>query len=251
MMVSVETTGSLERRMKVQVPAARIEEEIDTRLRNVGKKAKLKGFRPGKVPLKVILIADGLKQLLAGKDFEFTAVFEVYPEIAIKDLEKLKVERPKTEIGEADVDAMVENVRRQNATFDPVERPAGEGDRVTVDFEGTVDGEPFDGGSGTEVPLLLGEGRMLKDFEEALIGISAAEERSFDVGFPGDYPASKLAGKTARFSVTARRVRPVGFRSWTGRFWSGSGSPTAASRSCAPRCAITCSRSWRRPFAAG
>ncbi len=240
MMVSVESVSKLERRMKVQVPAEKIENEVDSRLKNVGKRAKLKGFRPGKAPMNVIRKqygpqvrqevlseviqstyseAIGKEQLRPaggprieaskveqGQDLEYTAVFEVYPEIELKGLDKIKVERPNAEVSESDLDDMIEKLRRQKATWETVERAAAAPDRVVIDFEGRVDGEVFDGGVARETPVELGAGKMLPDFEAGLEGIVAGEEREISVQFPDDYHASELVSKTAVFAVKAHRV---------------------------------------------
>ncbi len=240
MQVSVEATNGLERRMKVQIPADQIESEVDQRLRRVGKTAKLKGFRPGKVPFKVIrkeyggqvrrevlsevmqssfteaitreklrpaggprIEADEVEQ---GQDLQYTAVFEIYPEIEISDVSSIAVEKPVAEILKEDIDAMVENLRQQRADWETVDRAASDGDQVTVDYSGTLDGEAFDGGKGEAVPIVLGAGRMLPDFERGLEGIAAGESRSFDVAFPEDYPAENLASKTANFAAAAKSV---------------------------------------------
>ena len=240
MLVSVETTRGLERRMKVQVPAERIESEVDQRLRRVSKSAKLKGFRPGKAPMKVIrqqyggevrrdVLGEVMQQTYAeaigqeklrpasnpkietdevaeGKDLKYTAVFEVYPEIEIKGLASIKVKKPTAEIVEEDVDGMLENLRKQRAVWQKVARAAGEGDRVIIDFDGRIDGETFAGGSGEKVPVVCGEGQMLPDFEKGLNGISAGASRTFPVVFPDDYHAAELAGKTAEFEASCESV---------------------------------------------
>ncbi len=240
MLVSVETTKGLERRMKVQVPAERIDSEVDQRLRRVGKSAKLKGFRPGKAPMKVIrqqyggevrrdVVGEVMQQTYAeaigqeklrpasnpkietdevaeGKDLKYTAVFEVYPEIKIKGLSSIKVKKPTANIVDGDVDDMLENLRKQRAVWQKVKRVAGEGDRVIIDFTGRIDGEAFTGGSGEKVPVVCGEGQMLPDFEKSLIGISAGESRTFPVAFPNDYHAADLAGKTAEFETSCETV---------------------------------------------
>jgi trigger factor len=240
MMVSVESTGSLERRMTVQVPAERIESEVDSRLAAVGKNARIKGFRPGKIPMSVIRQRYGgqvrqevLGELLqstyveainkeslrpaggpriepgpieAGQGLEYTATFEVYPEIELKGAEGLAVTRPVAEILDEDVDTMLDNLRRQRAEWDEVERPSETSDRVTVDFSGAIDGEPFPGGAGEDVPVVLGEGQMLPDFEAGLTGASAGEEKDIQVVFPEDYGAPELAGKTADFHLNIRKV---------------------------------------------
>ena len=202
MMVTVESTGTLERRMRVELPAERIEREIESRLKRVGRTAKIKGFRPGKVPAKVVrkhyggqIRQEVLSELMqksysdavqqenlnpaggpqiepvstkSGEDFTYVATFEVLPEIELKGLDKIKVVRPVVDISDADCDDMLENLRRQRATWQPVERAAADGDRVVVDFDGRLDGEAFDGGKGSEVPVVLGQGQMLPDFEKGM-----------------------------------------------------------------------------------
>ena len=239
MNVTVESTGALERRMRVEVPIERIESEVDARLKSVGRTAKIKGFRPGKVPARVVrqrygkqvrqevvgeimqksytdavmqenLRPAGGPQIKTededGKTFAFVATFEVLPEVQLKDLDKIKVETPDVQIGESDIDDMLLSLRRQRATWETVDRKSKEGDRVIVDFAGTVDGEEFQGGSGTEIPVVLGQGQMLPDFEKGLKGIKAGDEKTIKVKFPKDYHADDLAGKTAEFAVNTHRV---------------------------------------------
>ncbi|MGA9851890.1 MAG: trigger factor [Gammaproteobacteria bacterium] len=240
MQVSIEATGGLERRMKVQVPAERVEREVEQRLRSLGKRAKLNGFRPGKIPLDVVkkhfgsevrqeVLSDLLRDTCneafmqeklnpaggpridtvnnePGKDLEYTAVFEVYPEITLIGVEGIQIERPVAEITEADIDAMVDNLRHQRAAWDTVERGARKGDRVQLDFDGLVDGASFAGGKGKKALVVLGENRMLADFEQNLDGVRAGEEREFDVHFPEDYHVKDVAGKTARFKVLIHSV---------------------------------------------
>lgn len=240
MMVSVETTAGLERRMTVQVPAEKIENEIDSRLRRYGKTAKIKGFRPGKVPMQVVrqryggqvreevlnemmrssfIEALGQEKLRPaggpriepgkleqGVDLEYTATFEVYPEITLTGHEGMKIRRPTAEITEADIDDMMDRLRRQRAEWEVTEKAAAEGDQITVDFKGTLDGEPFSGGEGQDVAVVLGRGSMLPDFETGLKGMTAGEEKEVTVNFPDDYGAAELAGRTAVFQVTARAV---------------------------------------------
>lgn len=241
--VSVEATGSLGRKMTVQVPARRVEQEIDDRLKSVGRKAKVKGFRPGKVPMKVIrqkyggqvrqevlgeimqasyseaisrenLTPAGAPQIAAddvtgGQDLKYTATFEVYPQIELKGLFDLSIEKPLPEIGTADIDSMLDNLRQQKAVWEPVERAANDGDRVIVDFEGEISGEAFDGGHGENVAIVIGSGQMLSDFESGLTGISTGDVREVKVKFPKDYPSESVAGKKAIFSVTARSVEQL------------------------------------------
>ncbi len=240
MQVSVETTGSLERTMKVRVPAEQVEREVDARLKKVARTAKIKGFRPGKIPRKVVEKRYGgqvrqevLSELLqksysealqqeqlqpaggprietdeaeAGKDFAYTAVFEVFPKIELAKVEGLAFERPTVEIQEEDVDEMLERLRTQRADWGPVERAAAEGDRVKVDFIGRIDGEPFEGGEGKDVPVVLGEGQMLGDFEQGIYGLKPGGSQTVPVTFPSDYRNESLAGKTAEFTVTAIAV---------------------------------------------
>jgi trigger factor len=240
MQVTVESTGTLERRMRVELPAERIEKEVDDRLRSVGKTAKIKGFRPGKVPAKVVrqrygaqirqeVLSDLMQQsysdavqqenlnpaggpsieTVGGADtesFAYVATFEVMPDVELKNLDKIKVEEPVVDIADRDLDDMIENLRKQKATWDEVERASGEGDRVVVDFSGELDGEPIEGGQGKEVPVILGEGQMLPDFEKGLTGIRAGDEKSFKVRFPKDYHAEDLQGKKVDFTVQVHRV---------------------------------------------
>jgi trigger factor len=240
MMVTVESTGTLERRMRVELPAERIEKEIETRLKKVGRTARLKGFRPGKIPPKVVRQRYGgqvrqevLSELMqksysdaviqenlnpaagpkiepiptaSGKDFAYVATFEVLPEVKLKDLDKIEVEKPEVEITDEDREDMILNLRKQKATWDPVERAAKEGDRVIVDFDGTLKGEPVKGGKGSQVPVILGQGQMLPDFEKALFGVKAGEEKTFKVKFPKDYHADDLASKKVDFSIRVHRV---------------------------------------------
>ncbi|NIS89197.1 MAG: trigger factor [Woeseiaceae bacterium] len=240
MQVTVESTGTLERRMRVELPAERIEQEINSRLKTVGRTAKLKGFRPGKVPPKVVKQRYGkqireevLSELMqksytdavmqenlnpAGgprietedskddKNFAYVATFEVMPKVELKDLDKIAVEVPDVEIGDADMDDMLLRLRRQKATWNEVERKSADGDRVTCDFTGTLKGEEFEGGKGTEVPVVLGQGQMLPDFEKGLTGVTAGEEKTIKVKFPKEYHAEDLAGKKADFAIKVRRV---------------------------------------------
>ena len=239
-MVTVESTGTLERRMRVELPAERIEKEIDSRLKSVGKTAKIKGFRPGKVPAKVVrqrygtqvrqevltdLMGQSYRDAVVqenlnpaaqpkiepefsgkGKGFAFVATFDVMPDVTLKDLEKIEVTRPEIDISDEDCDDMLENLRKQKATWKTVEREAMKGDRVVVDFDGRLQGESIEGGTGSEVPVVLGEGQMLPDFEKGLTGAKAEEEKSFKVKFPKDYHVEELAHKKVDFTVKVHRV---------------------------------------------
>ncbi len=239
MQVSVEAIGTLERRMEVQVPAERIEKAVDERLQKLSRTVRLKGFRPGKVPVKVVrqqfgdqvrqeVLGDVLQESFAeaveqekltpaagpkieplnldqGGDLKYRAVFEIIPEIDLKGVEGMELSRPAAEVTPADIDAMIENLREQRAQYAPVEREARDTDRVTVDFEGTIDGLAFDGGKGEDVAIVLGEGRMLEDFEKALLGTRAGEEKIVELTFPENYPEG-TAGKQARFEVKIKSV---------------------------------------------
>lgn len=239
-MVSVQSTGALERRMEVAVPAARIEKEVDERLRTVSRTARLKGFRPGKAPLKVIrqqfgsqihreVVSELLQSSFAeavterklnpaggpriepisvgeGEDLRYTAIFEVFPEVTVKGLESIEIERPVASVNEEDIDAMIESLRKQRPNWKVASRSSRTGDRVTIDFVGTIDGVPFDGGKGENVAIILGEGRMLPEFEAGLIGRDADAQASISVRFPDDYHSKAIAGKTAEFALTVKKV---------------------------------------------
>src|SRR5688572_6516230 len=241
--VSLETSAGLERRLTVRVPNTEIERAIAARLAQVGKTARIKGFRPGKVPQKVVrqyyggqvrdeVMTDVIRttysraieekklnpaggpriEPLAGSDagagehFTYRATFEVYPEFTLKDLGELAIDVPSVEVLDDDLDAMIEKLRSQRATWAPAERGGAEGDRVTVDFTGTIDGEPFEGGQGKGIGIVIGSGQVLKDFDEALRGIKAGERTTAMVVFPEGYPTKGLAGKTAEFAIEVNKV---------------------------------------------
>ncbi|MGH8193915.1 MAG: trigger factor [Woeseiaceae bacterium] len=240
MRVTVEATSTLERRMRVLLPAERIEKEIESRLKKVGRTARIKGFRPGKIPPKVVrqryggqirqeVLSDLMQKSYSdavqqeklnpaagpriepevtgnGRDFAYVATFEVLPEVKLKDLDRIEVARPEVAIADEDREDMLLNLRQQKATWEPVERAAKEGDRVIVDFTGTLKGEPVRGGQGSAVPVILGQGQMLPDFEKALFDVKAGDEKSFKVKFPKDYHATDLASKKVDFTVRVHRV---------------------------------------------
>jgi trigger factor len=240
MQISVENTGKLERRMQVQVPAARVTQEIATRLKELSRTARLKGFRPGKAPITVIRqqfgpqvhrevigelmqtsFAEAVTQnqlspagsprieptsVAEGQDLTYVATFEVFPEIALQPIGALSIPRVTAEVSEEDVDAMIERLRKQQTKFSAVARPAATGDKLTVDFLGSIDGTPFTGGKGDNVPIVLGEGRMLAQLEQGLAGASTGESREIGVDFPADYRATELAGKHAVFQVEVKSV---------------------------------------------
>lgn len=242
MQVSLEQPGGLERRLRIEVPEEKIAEQVRTRLQSVARNARIDGFRPGKAPAKVIerqfgarirteVISDVLRASFAeavgthqlrpvtdpviepvsadlGQGLSFTATFEIFPEVTLASFETLQLERPQCEITEADVDKMVGVLREQAKTWQDAARPAANGDRLTLDFSGTLDGEsePFENGSATDFPLVLGQGRMIGGFEEALIGATAGEQRTLNLSFPADYHKAELAGRGVSFAVTVKKV---------------------------------------------
>ncbi len=240
MQVSVESTGPLERRMKVAVPEERIASEVQERLKALRKRARIDGFRPGKAPLPVIrlrygkqvreevigeVVQSSLYEALAQENLNpagtpvidpetveqeeglrYTAVFEVYPDIELAPCSELEIEKPVTEITEQDVDDTIESIRKQRIRWEEKDGAAEDGDQVVIDFEGSVDGEPFEGGKAENFQVILGAGRMIKGFEEGLQGVKAGEKRTIEVTFPDDYHAEALAGKEATFSVEVKRV---------------------------------------------
>ncbi|CAA6819910.1 MAG: Cell division trigger factor (EC [uncultured Thiotrichaceae bacterium] len=241
MQVSVENTGNIERKMTVTLPAERIDQEVDKRLKSMRGRVRIDGFRPGKVPFTVVkqrygasvhqeVVGDAVQESFSeaatqqelrvaglpsidmdgmqlGEPLEYTATFQVYPEFEVGDVSTLEVTRPTAEIGEEDIDKMVEVIRDQQKVWNDVERAVADKDQVTVDFVGSLDGELFDGGSAEDFVVELGAGRMLPDFEAALIGMSVGEEKEADVSFPDEYQAENLAGKTAQFKLTVKSVQ--------------------------------------------
>ena len=242
MQSTLETLGQLERRLNVAVPLAAIEGEFQKRLARLAKTVKLPGFRPGKVPLKMVaqqygpqvrsdVISDAVQSSFndavreqnlrvagyprieprtgatpAEGTLEFSAVFEVYPEIAIGDIAGVEIERPQVEVTPADVDRTLDVLRRQRATFAPAARGAQDGDRVLVDFTGTIDGVEFPGGQAKDFTIVPGEGRMLPEFEAAIAGMAVGETRTFPLTVPADYHGKDVAGKTAQFALTVKEV---------------------------------------------
>ena len=240
MQVSVESISKLERRMQVQVPAERVTEEIAARLKKLSRTARLNGFRPGKAPLTVIrrqfgvqvhreVIGELLQSSFAeavterqlspagdpriepqsmdeGQDLTYVATFEVFPEVALRPLDALELERITASVTDADVDAMIERLRKQQKKYQPVVRAAAAGDKVTIDFVGKIDGSEFSGGKGENIAIVLGEGRMLPELEQGLIGAAPGEQRDIGVNFPADYRATEIAGKRAQFAAQVRTV---------------------------------------------
>ncbi len=240
MAANVEQLGALERRLQMKVPLAGIEQEIDQRLKKLARNAKMPGFRPGKVPMKVLAQAYGPqvrsevlgdavqkaftdavreanlrvagqpriepKKDAAADALEFSATFEVYPDVKVGDLAAASVERPQVTVDDAAVDKTLEILRKQRVTYAETSRAAQSGDRVSVDFTGTIGGEPFPGGKADGFAFVLGEGRMLPEFEAAATGAAPGASKSFSVTFPPDYHGKEVAGKTADFALTLKKV---------------------------------------------
>jgi trigger factor len=238
--VSLESGPGLERRMRIQVPARRIEQEVEARLQNTGKNINLKGFRRGKVPIHVIRQRFGrqirqevLQEVVqssyseavtkenlhpagdprietenadAGQDLSFVAVFEVYPEFHVTGLDNLRIEKPEVEVTDADVDRTVERLQRQRGAWTVADRPSAEGDRLVIDFEGRLDGELIEGGRAEKLEIVVGEGRMLRDFETNLTGLRAGDQKSFQIRFPADYHDEYLRGQLVVFDVHVGEV---------------------------------------------
>ncbi len=240
MQANVQTLGALERRIDLTVPATEIEKEVSTRLSKLARTVRMPGFRQGKVPLKMVAATYGAqvqaevlndkvgaafndavtssklrvagsprlepREVAESKDLAFSATFEVYPDIKLGDLANTEVQRAVCEVGDAQIDSTIEIMRRQRATYDAVDHPAADGDRVTVDFVGSVDGTKFDGGSGADFPFVLGQGKMLPEFEVAVRGMASGQTKTFPLTFPADYRATELAGKLASFDVTVKKI---------------------------------------------
>ncbi|WP_148253907.1 trigger factor [Aidingimonas lacisalsi] len=240
MQVSVETTSQIERRVKVQVPATEVDQAVAARLKDTAKNVRLNGFRQGRVPMAVVrqrygrgvrnevvgeLMRERYVQAITqeslnpagnpqieptvdedGKDLEFVATLEIYPQIELNGIEGTDVERPVVDISDADVDEMIDTLRKQHATWEEVEREAADGDQVTIDFQGYIGGEPFEGGSAENHDLVLGSGSFIPGFEEQLSGAQAGDDTEIKVTFPEDYQAENLAGQEAAFKVKVHKV---------------------------------------------
>ncbi len=243
MLEEVENLGALQRRLDISVPAEALAKEVTARLAKLARSVKMPGFRPGKVPMKMIASNYGAqvqaevlndkigeafnaevsaRQLrvagtptvapkAGGSDGQlmFSATFEIYPDIDVSTLGSFAVEKAVCEIGDDEIDKTIEIMRRQRAKAVEVERPAADGDRVTVDYKGAVDGVAFDGGSATDFPFTVGQGRMLPEFETAVRGMKRGESKVFPLVFPADYRATELAGKTASFDVSVKKVEQL------------------------------------------
>jgi trigger factor len=241
MQSDLETLGALQRRANVSVPVEVIEAEIHKRLARLARTAKIAGFRPGKVPLKLIekqygpqvrsevlndAINDSFGDLVQkenvrvagyprieprqdstdGTRLEYTATFEIYPDVVVGDLSATRIEKPVAEVTAADVERTIDILRKQKVTWKPATRPAIKGDRALVDFTGTIDGVEFAGGQAKELTIIVGEGRMLPEFEAALAGVVAGDNKAFELTFPHDYHGKEVAGKTAVFSMNVKSV---------------------------------------------
>jgi trigger factor len=241
MQVSIENTSNLGRRIKVTVPADRVEQEFSTRIKRLSGQVKLPGFRPGKVPAKVVeqkygkqvmnelatdLIQSTFQEAVGqeslrpaggpkiepvkperGKELEYTAEFEVYPEISKPDLEGVALKQPTCEVTDEDIDRTIDTLRKQRAVWADVDRAAKNGDQVIIDFVGKIDGEAFAGGEAKDYSLELGTGSFIEGFEEGLVGSKAGDEKSIDLKFPDNYPAEHLKGKAATFHVHVKAVK--------------------------------------------
>lgn len=240
MQVSVETTQGLGRRLSITVPADTIKQAVKKELINAAKSVRIDGFRKGKVPMNIVeqrygasvrqdVLGEAMQRSFVdaiikekinpagapnyvpgeykeGEDFTFVVEFEVYPEVELKGLENIEVEKPVVEVNDEDVDAMLDTLRKQQATWKETDRAAEAEDRVTVDFTGSIDGEEFEGGKASDFVLAMGQGRMIPGFEEGLVGHKAGEEFSIDVNFPEDYHAENLKGKAAKFAIVLKKV---------------------------------------------
>lgn len=240
MQVSVETGEGLERKLKVQVPAETVDAQVESRLKSMQSRVKVDGFRPGKVPFSVVkqrystqvfqevagevmqntfrdaVTQESLRPASApsiepisfelGQPLEYVATFEVYPEVKLAPVSELSIEKLSAEIEDKDVDNLLETLRKQKASWTEVDRPSKEGDRVTVSFKGSIDGELFEGGSAENVPLVLGSGSMIPGFEEQFVGLAKDAEATVKITFPEDYSAGELAGKPAEFAVNVSKV---------------------------------------------
>lgn len=241
MQTNLERLGELVRRLSVTLPAAEIESEVENRLKRLSRTVKLHGFRPGKVPLKVVaqqfgpqvrqeVLGDAMQRSfgeavreqnlkVAGyprfdapppaenaADFVYSATFEVYPDVTVGDIQSATIRRAVHEVSEGDVDQTMETLRKQRVRYEPEQREAQTGDRVTLDFHGTIDGQEFSGNSGKDMQAVLGEGRLLPEFERNVAGMSAGDTKAFELRFPDDYHGKEVAGKTARFEVSVKEV---------------------------------------------
>ncbi|GMU70510.1 MAG: trigger factor [Steroidobacteraceae bacterium] len=243
MQVSLTATGGLERRLEVAVPAQQVADEVDQRLKKIARTARMKGFRPGKAPMGVVrqqygtqvhteVVSDLLRSSFAdavsqqnlkpatgpriqpvaldpGADLKYIATFEVLPDIRPAAVESLEIERATASVTDAEVGEMLESLRGQRPDYTPVERGAKTTDRLVLDFDGRIDGAAFQGGEARDMPVVLGAGQVLAEFEQALAGAAPGETRTAVVHFPDDYRGTEVAGKTAEFSITVKKVEEM------------------------------------------
>ncbi len=242
MQAEMETLSTLERRLSISLPMEGVNSEVVSRLKRLARTVKIRGFRPGKVPMKMVeqqyggqvrqeVLGDAIQKSFgdalreqdvrvaglpkievksaddSSGQFEYTATFEVYPEVAVGDLSGALIEKPTVEIGDAEVDKTIDVLRKQRAVFEVVDRAAALGDQVKIDYNGTIDGEAFAGGSAEGAMVQLGEGRLLPDFEKNVTGLSAGQSQTFEMQFPDDYHGKEVAGKAARFEIKVHEVR--------------------------------------------
>jgi trigger factor len=257
MEVSVSETGGLSRRLEVAVPATEVTKEVQQRLKRLSRTARLKGFRPGKAPLAVItkqfgeqVRAEVLSDLMRSSfaqavsqeklrpaagpriepitlgpesDLKYAAHFEVLPEISINPAESLAIERPAAAVTEADIDAMIENMRVQRPVFTPVERGAHDTDRVRIDYQARIGGKPIEGGDLTDVHVVLGRGQAMPELEEGLKGARAGEQRTLNVVFPAAHPNKKLAGQSTELHLSIKAVEEQSLPAVDEEFFRGYG----------------------------
>lgn len=239
MQVTTEAVSGVARRLNVSVPTSRINEQFEARLKRTAKTVKINGFRPGKVPMNVVrreygaaVYQEVVNDVIRDTVFEaiqqekinavsmpniekvenkddalvYEATVEVYPEVEVASFDTLEIERKATEVTDADVDTMIENLQKQRQTWVETKGMAKKDMQVTFDFEGSIDGEKFDGGTSEDFTLVLGSGRMIPGFEDGIVGMKKGEEKVIDVTFPEDYQAENLAGKLAQFKITVKKV---------------------------------------------
>ena len=240
MQVSLSATGGLERRLEVAVPATEVASEVEQRLKQISRTARLKGFRPGKAPYAVVrkqfgdqvhteVVSDLMRSSFAkalsqekltpaanprieplaigpGSDLKYAAVFEVMPEVKLASVDGVAVERPTSNVEESDIDAMIESMRRQRPVFTAVERAAKETDRVVIDYKGTIDGKPFEGSDGNDIQVVIGTRQSMAELEDGLKGATAGEIRTIKVSFAAEHPNKAVAGQTAELQVTIKKV---------------------------------------------
>jgi len=257
MQVSLETTSGLERRLTVGVPAQKVDSAVDEKLREAQKTVRLNGFRAGKVPLREVkrrfgsavrneVLADVMRDSFleaveqeniqpaglpgfeavtneSGKDLEFVATFEVFPEVELASFSDIEVEKPVAEVTDADIEEMIETLRGQRAGYEEVERAAEQGDRVNIDYKGLKDGEAFEGGSAEGQNLELGSGRMIPGFEDGIVGMKAGEQKEINVTFPEDYQAEELKGQAVVFEIKVNKVEGKSLPEVDAEFMKGFG----------------------------